>query len=34
MKIELSRYIFEKFPNINLPENPYNGRLVVPCGQT
>jgi hypothetical protein len=34
MKLEFSRQIFEKYSNINLHENQFNGSRVVPCGQT
>ena len=34
MKLELSRQIFEKYPNIKFHENPFDGSRVVPCGQT
>jgi len=34
MKLEISRHIFEKFPNIKVHENPSSERHVVPCGQT
>jgi len=34
MKLEFSRHIFEKFPNIKLQENPCSGSRVVPCGRT
>jgi len=34
MKLEFSRYIFEKCPNIKLNENPNSGSRVVLRGQT
>jgi len=34
MKLESSRQIFEKYPNIKFHENPSNGSRVVPCGRT
>jgi hypothetical protein len=34
MKLEFSRLIFEKFPNIKFLENTTIGSRVVPCGQT
>jgi hypothetical protein len=34
MKLEYSRQIFEKYPNIKFHENPSNGSRVVPCGRT
>jgi len=34
MKLELSRQIFEKYPNIKFHENPSSGgSRVSPCGQ-
>jgi hypothetical protein len=32
MKLEFSRYIFEKYSNIKFHENPSSGNQVVPCG--
>jgi hypothetical protein len=34
IKIELSRQIFEKCPNVKFHENPSNGSQAVPCGRT
>jgi hypothetical protein len=34
MKIEFSWQIFEKYSNFKFNENPSDGSLVVPCGQT
>jgi hypothetical protein len=34
MKLEFSRQIFEKSPNIKFHENPSSGSRVVPCGRT
>jgi hypothetical protein len=34
MKLEFSRQIFEKSPNIKFHENPSSGSRVVPCGLT
>ena len=34
MKLEFSRPIFEKYPNIKFKENPSIGSRTVPCGQT
>ena len=34
MKLEFSRQISEKSPNIKFHENPSSGSRVVPCGQT
>jgi hypothetical protein len=33
-KLEFSRQIFEKYSNIKIHENRFNGSGVVPCGQT
>jgi hypothetical protein len=33
MKLEISRQIFETFPNIKFRENPSSGSLVFPCGR-
>jgi hypothetical protein len=33
IKLEYSRQIFEKRPNIIFHENPFNGSRAVPCGQ-
>ena len=32
-QLEISRYIFEKYPNSKLNENPSTGNKVVPCGR-
>jgi len=34
MKLEFSRQIFEKSPDIKFNENPSSGSRVVPCGRT
>ena len=34
IRLEFSRHIFEKYPNIKLRENSSIGSRVVPCGQT
>jgi len=34
MKLQYSRQIFEKYPNMKLHENPSCGTRVFPCGQT
>jgi hypothetical protein len=34
MKIEFSGQIFEKYSNIKLRDNPFNGSRIVPCGRT
>jgi hypothetical protein len=34
MKLEFSRQIFEKYPNIKYRENPSNESRVVPYGRT
>jgi len=34
MKIEFSRQIFEKYPNIEFHRNPSSGCFLVLCGQT
>jgi len=34
IKLEFSRYIFEKYSNINFHENPYSDSRFVPRGQT
>jgi len=34
MKLEFSRQISEKYPNIKFYKNAYNGSRVFPCGQT
>jgi len=34
MKLEFSRYIFEKFSSIKFQENPSIGSRVVPCWRT
>jgi hypothetical protein len=34
MEFEISRQIFEKYPNVKFNENPSSGRRVVSCGQT
>ena len=34
MKLEFSRQIFEKYPNIKFHENPSSGSRVFPCGRT
>jgi hypothetical protein len=34
MKLEISRQIFEKSPNIKFYENPVSGSRVIACGQT
>jgi len=33
MKLEFSRKIFKKYPNIELHENLSSGSQVVPCGR-
>ena len=33
MKIEFSRQIFKKFPNIKFYDNPSSGRRGIPCGR-
>ena len=33
MKIEFSRWIFEKYSKIEFHENPINGSRVIPCGR-
>jgi hypothetical protein len=33
-KIEISVHVFEKYSNFKIPENPFNGSRVVPCGRT
>jgi hypothetical protein len=34
MKLQFSRQIFEKYPNVKYNENPSSGRRVIPSGQT
>jgi len=34
MELEISRQIFEKYPNIKFHVNPSNGSRVVPCRRT
>jgi len=34
MKLEFSRQIFEKYPNIKFLENASSGSRVVSCGRT
>jgi len=34
MKLEFSRQILEKYPNIIFGENPASGSRVVPCVRT
>jgi hypothetical protein len=34
MKLEFSRQIFEKYPDIKFHKNPSFGSRVVPCGRT
>ena len=34
MKLHISRQIFEIYSNTKFHENPSNGSVVVPCGQT
>jgi hypothetical protein len=33
MKLEFSRWIFEKYSNIKFHENPSSGSRAVPCGR-
>ena len=34
MKLEFSRQIFEKYPDIKFYENPFSGSRVLTCGRT
>jgi len=34
MKLEFSRHIFEKYPNIKFRENPFSGSRIFRCGRT
>jgi len=34
MKLEFSRWIFEKYPNAKFHENLFNGSRVISCGWT
>jgi hypothetical protein len=34
IKLDIARYIFEKYPNIKFHDNQASGSRVVPCGRT
>jgi hypothetical protein len=34
VKLEFSRYVFAKYSNIKLHDDPSTGRPVDPCGRT